>query len=302
MEAQALPFKMTAAFRYVRTVLIYFLFIIALAYSDRRESRFLWGCSLVGLSLYALSIVVAEASRGEFVSKLALPLMILWIARNRLTWRRVLVIMIVFVAAVLMRPFLASYRTVRVHFDLGLADSVITAFRLYQLDDTVGGLASITSLTDSFLAVAFRMIGFDGVVFCTGIENVQLDLSRIADVLLWRESFTQRFTQEVVGYGANVTTHYNSPSLVGGLYWLGGVPLIVIGTACFTAIMQKAWAWANRAKHIVSPALLVAIIGLVLTIGNEGSFDSLVREGIAIVFFLSALEYILKRSTSVTVR
>jgi hypothetical protein len=173
---------------------------------------------------------------------------------------------------------------------MGLAEMMV---RAYRMGGDVG--TADTSLTyrwflDRFLTIALRVIGVDSVLYLAPTESVQVDAPWIASVLVGQEHFTQKFTQDIVGYGPTVVAHFTAPSLVGGLYFLSGV--VGIGVGVFVIALLSQWIWVRlcRSRWWTAPLALAQVAGTVFHIGSDGVFESLLRDVLVTVVIIVGLE------------
>jgi hypothetical protein len=146
-----------------------------------------------------------------------------------------------------------------------------------------------------FYELLFRIIGVDSVLFFSNITDVKIDIPWIVSVLLGTESFTGRFTQEIVGFGHTVTTHYAAPSLIGGLFWMGGILGIIIGVMIITIVSQFLWSRVINSNLLTSRLILLIITFTLFRIGIEGNFDAIIREVFVTVVIIFCFEIIIRK-------
>lgn len=288
-ENIALPFKLTGIITYIREFTFY-LFVIVFIWAEERRNKLYWYFSLLGLLLFVGSKIFLEASRGAPVA-LVIALGTLWLVYNRFTKTKIVFLGTVFAVVVILRPFFTIYRELK-RFDVALnpMDLILKAFQ--QLDFT--RIDVFEFLLGTLKVILLRIIGIDSVLYVTDKELVAFDLTELTAVITGGVDFAQKFTQDVVGYGASVTTHYSAPSLIGGTYLLGGLYFMIIFVLFFTLISQYAWKVAMNTRWRSKPVILVIIVSLCFSIGSEGNIINAVKELMVTIMFLLCLEGILR--------
>lgn len=293
-ENVRLPYNLTGIIHYVNELLVPSLLIFAIVWSDRKGMRVYWWASVAGLTAYGIGLMFLKASRGALVQAVVIPVGTVWLFYRRFTRKRVIFLVVLFLIVALLRPVFTGYRRLRVnpYPNMGLAEMMI---RAYQIGGDVG--TAETSLTyrwflDRFLTVALRVIGVDSVLYLAPIESVEVDISWIASVLVGQEHFTQKFTQDIVGYGPTVVVQFTAPSLVGGLYYLGGVAGIVVGVFVIVLISQWIWVRLCRSRWWTAPLAVAQVAGIVFHIGSDGAFESLLRDVFVMVVIIVGLEFV----------
>jgi len=188
------------------------------------------------------------------------------------------------------RPIFTVYRIIQNNFDLGIIATINELYNYkYYLD--IGSMAYQGGYY-LFNELLFRIIGIDSVLYFSNLTTENIDIPWIVSVILGTESFGGRFTQEIVGYGETVTTHYAAPSLIGGLYWMGGVIGIVIGVMIIAIISQFLWRRVINSNWMTNRLILIMIVFMVMRIGIEGAFDGTIREVFMSVVIAVFFEFI----------
>jgi hypothetical protein len=289
-----LPYNLAGIIHYMNQLVVPSLLIFVMAWADHRGMRTYWWASFVGLIAYGVGVMLLTASRGALVVAVVIPVGTLWLVYRRLTRRRAFFLVILFLVVALLRPVFTGYRRLRVdrYANIGLTEMMV---RAYQTAGSVGiADSSITYqwVLDRFMTIAVRVIGVDSVLYLAPLESVEIDISWIGSVLLGRQSLSRRFTQDIVGYGPTVVTHYSAPSLVGGLYFLGGVMGIAVGVFAVVLISQWIWVRLCRSRWWTAPLALTQAAGLAFSVGSEGTFESVLRDVFVTVAVIVGLEFV----------
>jgi hypothetical protein len=286
-ENVRLPFELTGLIHYMRSSLVPSLLILVMAWSDRKGMRAYWWIGLVGLMAFGVSLIFLEASRGALVGAVAIPLGALWLLYRGFTRKRVSLLIVAFLVVVVMRPIFTVYREFRgdIYSDQSLTEMMVQAFQ------PVESSGQTSWFLDDFMRIALRVIGVDSVLYVAPIQSVKVDLLWVGSVLLGRGNFTQQFTQDIVGYGPYVVTHYTTPSLVGGSYLLGGTGGIVVGVFVIVLAFQWIWARLYRSRWRTAPLALVQVAQFAFSIGSEGVFESMLRDILVAVVLVVGLEF-----------
>lgn len=288
-ENVALPFKLTGIITYVREF-TFFLFLIVLIWAEEQNKIYYWYLSLVGLMLLVGSKIFIEASRGALVA-IVIALGTFWLSYNRFTRKRVLFLTSTMMAVIILRPLFTIYREIK-NLDVSLnpADIFMNAFQLMDISQ----INVFVFLFETVKVIFLRVIGIDSVLYLADVELILLDFKELMIVLTERLDFAQRFTQDVVGYGYSVTTHFSAPSLIGGTYLLGGVVFMIAIVFLLALISQYAWKRAFTSKWKSKPVIMCAIAMQLFSIGSEGNMINSMKEICIFVVFLFCLESILR--------
>jgi len=288
-EAQELPFKLNAIIHYFRMFSFYFILLIV-SWTDNKKHEMLWITSVGILAFYAISQIIVEASRGALMSSFAIPLGVLWFVSNKFSIKRWIFVLTSIALTMIFRPIFTVYRIIQNNFDLGIIANINELYNYkYYLD--IGSMAYQGGYY-LFNELLFRIIGIDSVLYFSNLTTENIDIPWIVSVILGTESFGGRFTQEIVGYGETVTTHYAAPSLIGGLYWMGGVIGIVIGVMIIAIISQFLWRRVINSNWMTNRLILIMIVFMVMRIGIEGAFDGTIREVFMSVVIAVFFEFI----------
>ncbi len=285
-----LPYKLTGIIHYLRG-LGPLIILLIISWTDRKGLKKYWRVGISLISLYAFSYMLVETSRGALIDVIVFPLVILWLLNGKLSKKRLYFIIILFVIVALFRPVFTAYRVIRTHYDKGLISNITQIYNYKQFVDD-DSKSKLDFIYYSFVTVVKRVIGIDSVLYFTTHKDIEIDVGRIGSVMLGQENFAGRFTQEIVGYGPTVTTHFNAPSLIGGLYWLGGIAGIVFGVFSIVLISQCLWGTVCRSRWVTKQLALVIIASLVFTLGTEGTFEGVLRTVLVMLVFIIGLEFI----------
>ena len=214
---QPLPFKLTGAIVYLKSIV---LPCFAMVYIYCAERRGLTGLSRVAIATVLLS---GAADMILFSSRGALLLQVLFVA---LLWR---------VAEFKVRKSDAIIVAIIVTGAL-LAVPIITATRLFGTDLSV---LSFSQIMFGVSFVFFRVTGIDQFM-------VIIDLARpiaTADLLevLWSpRGVAGYYTSEVLAFPEDVPQTF-APSALGWLYLVGGVPGLLLGGVALAGIVFAGW-------------------------------------------------------------
>jgi hypothetical protein len=292
-ENVRLPYNLTGIIHYIHALVVPSLLILVIAWSDRKDMQIYWWAGLLGMVAYGIGVMFLEASRGALVSAVVIPVGTLWVLYGRFTRKRVMFLVILFLAVTLLRPIFTAYRYLRVEplHNAGFIELITRAYQIARSARTVETPLTDRWFLDRFMTIALRVIGVDSVLYLAPIESVKVDLSWITSVLLGQENFTQKFTQDIVGYGPNVVVQFTAPSLVGGLYFLSGVVGIGVGVFAMALISQWMWIRSCRSWWRTAPLALTQIAAITFHIGSDGAFESLLRDVFVTVVVIVALEF-----------
>jgi hypothetical protein len=288
-ENVALPFKLTGMITYAREF-TFFLFLIVIAWAEERDHTPLFFFGVAGLALFVCSQMFIEASRGAPIG-LVIALGTLWMVYKRFTPKRILFLGSVFIGVILLRPLLSIYRELKT-FEATSDFSYLIAKSLRLLD--LSQFDAIGFIVDATKVIFLRVIGVDSVLYLTDAAPKLFDLKGLMETLTSNVDFAQRFTQDVVGYGYQVTTHYSAPSLVGGSYLLGGVFFMAATVLTVCVVSQFAWKKAYNSRWLSRPVALVAVILFSFSVGSEGSFFNIIKEIFVFSVFILFLETALR--------
>jgi hypothetical protein len=293
-ENVRLPYNLTGTIHYMNELVVPSLLILVMAWSDRKGLRTYWWASLMGLIAYGIGVMFLKASRGALVVAVVIPVGTLWLLYRRFTRRRAIFLVVMFLVVALLRPVFTGYRRLRVdrYSNVGLTEMMIRAYQAARSAEIADTSITYHWFLDRFMTIAVRVIGVDSVLYLAPLESIEVDISWIVSVLLGRQSLSRRFTQDIVGYGPTVVTHYSAPSLVGGLYFLGGV--MGIGVGVFVVVLISQWIWVRlcRSRWRTAPLALTQAAGLAFNIGSEGAFESLLRNILVVIAIIAGLEFV----------
>ena len=226
---QPLPFKLTGAIVYLKSIVVPCFAMVYIYCAERR--------GLTGLSRVAISAVLLSGAADMilFSSRGALLLQVLFVA---LLWR---------VAGFKVRKSDAIIAAIIVTGAL-LAVPIITATRLFGTDLSV---LSFSQIMFGVSFVFFRVTGIDQFM-------VIIDLARPiapADLLevLWSpRGVAGYYTSEVLAFPEDVPQTF-APSALGWLYLVGGVPGLLLGGVALAGIVFAGW----RVIELLLPRLSV---------------------------------------------
>lgn len=253
--------------------------------SNNKGLRLFGLSGLIGLIVYGISEILIRGSRGAFVGALIIPLGTLWLVYGQFTRKRAFSLIAVFLVVALMRPVFTAYRTTLASSSsMSLGETIQHTIRVSKRIDSAGVYGS---LIDSMVTVGERFVGVETLLFFAPGRLVDADIS-----LVLRGGLSQKFTQDVVGYGPTVTTHFNPPGLVGAFYFLWGKVGVVCGIFAFVFISQWIWGRLCHSHYWVTPVALTQIAALVFLIGNEGALEIAIRKIIVVIFFMLGLEFL----------
>ncbi len=285
-----LPFKLTGLIYFLRSLLVPGLLFLVLVWSDRKGLRLYWWAAMAGIIAFGISEILVEASRGALVSAFAIPLGALWLTYRAFTKNRLLVLVIALVLVSLLRPALTIYRQLRAaDSSEGIAQVVATTFYSVQVA-APGASVQTSAYLGPFQEVLFRIIGVDSVLFFAPQPDEAMPLDRIAAFLLRQEDFAGAFTRQFIGWQSGVS--FGAPSLVGGLYWLGGTLGMVFGVFGMTLFFQIIWAYLYRSRWWATPFAQVSIAGMTFVAGSEGTFGAILQSLFVMVIMFIAIECI----------
>jgi hypothetical protein len=286
-----LPGNLGALINYTHGVVVPGLLIFVLSWSDQRGMRLYWWLAMLGMLLYALSVIFLRASRGALVTEIVIPLGTLWLLYGGLTRKRVRFLLILFLVVVLLRPVFTVYRRLRTS-DLEAGIVKVLVKSLQSSDELEAKPVQYNKFLDDLMVVFVRVIGFDSMLYVSPPNAVKIDPAFSVAVLTTRQSLARMFTHEIIGYSENITTHYSAPSLVGGLYLLGGIGGIVGGILFIVVFVQWIWTGLCKLQWWTTPLMLTQVIRMVFSIGVGGTFDTTIRDSFVIFLFGLGLEFI----------
>ena len=288
-EAQVLPYKLNAVIHYFRRISFFFILLIV-SWTDNKEYQQLWFASIILLALCSLSEIIVVASRGAFISSFAIPLALLWFVGKKFSGKRWIFVLSSITITLLLRPVFTVYRTIQNNFDAGVISNIKELYNYKNYVD-IGNMA-YQGINYIFYELIFRISGIESVLFFTRLTELKIDIPWIVSVFLGTENFSGRFTQEIVGFGENVTTHYAAPSLVGGLYWMGGILGIIVGVMILSIGSQYLWRKVINSNWVTSRLMLIIIVFIELQLGMEGTFEGIIREAFMYIFIVLFFEFI----------
>jgi hypothetical protein len=286
-----LPGNLAALINYMHSVVVPGLLIFVLSWSDQRGMRVYWWLAMLGMLLYAMSVIFLRASRGALVTEIVIPIGTLWLLYGGLTRTRARFLLILFLTVVLLRPAFTVYRRLRTsNFEEGIVKVAVKS--LQSSGELYGGGAQYNKFLDSLTVVFVRVIGFDSMLYLSPPNTVKVDPVFSIAVLTTRQSLARMFTHEIVGYSENITTHYSAPSLVGALYLLGGMGGIIGGILFIVVFVQWVWSRLCKLQWWTTPLMLTQVIRMVFSIGVGGTFDTTIRDSLVIFLFGLGLEFV----------
>lgn len=258
LDSSGLPLGVDTLLFRAQSSLIPALLLVVMWAGERTGRRAESNLAALALAVHLAAVAAVAASKAGLIY-LALYVVGLWVACDRLSRARQLLLLLLGFLAVFTFGLGAELRTLRIE-GLTLSEAA------KAMADT-GESFSIVSIRNGLRAIFLRITGVDGIWFVIGdpVWSAATFQERISAV--WHGSIVELYTRQIVG--VTWLQDFRAPGFVGAFVLLLGVPGLLLNLLLGPAL---SFLWVLIGRLPGTPALAAFSAAFVLQMLMDGTF------------------------------
>jgi hypothetical protein len=274
LEFKRLPWRLGGIIAFSRDYLSSFSLLLVLYLALRLKTRRLVRATVTAFVYTGLLTGIVSASRGSIVLVLVPPLLLALMlgraGRHPVLKPRHLGLAAAFVLMLaLLHPLVTTFRaetTEQGVGDIAALRSAATLVAERMGKDPLGMIGGVIG------TIAARVIGVEEVIILREAVGIPDREDSWHDIVERGRPMPAYYTREVLGI--DTYDYQLTPGLVGSLWMLGGVPMVIGGTACFTlSAFGIIGICRARVLKVSSPVAVLASAPGLAILASEATFQ-----------------------------
>lgn len=282
ISREALPFRLRGVIFYSRTIFIPLVILLSIYLAARNGLIKTSRLGILILITHAVIDMLLRNSRSTLLLVLLLLLFLFVVGGIKLQRKEKIFFGVAVMLAFFMTPIMTEYRRMRVEFDLSYIEAFSSAL-------SVASIAGFNQLYKGLEFIMFRM---------PGIENLWNVLSMRAEPLGIHIIDIFNSKDGVAGYLSHVIHNLPvdrggllAPGFLGWLYFVAGIPAIILGSFFTSLISVLGWGFLDRRCFESGPIPKVFFLWVLFLALTEGTLDSMGKMFLVGLITIVTLEF-----------